>query len=93
MRINGNKERDYSECMRLLGGRLTAMDIDTELLALATKVSALEERMNTIQQEYKTDIARLAEDAAKRETRMLIAIVGAIGIAAAILGVVISLTD
>ena len=27
--------------------------------------------MNTMQAEYKTDIARLAEDAAKRETRLV----------------------
>lgn len=33
-----------------------------------TAVSVLEERMKTMQAEYKTDIARLAEDAARRET-------------------------
>ena len=35
------------------------------------RLAVLEERMNTMQAEYKTDIARLAEDAAKRETRLV----------------------
>ena len=42
--------------------------------------------MNTMQAEYRTDIARLAEDMAKRETRMLLAVAAMIGIAVAILG-------
>ena len=47
---------------------------------------ALEERMNTKQAEYKTDIARLAEDAAKRETRMLLAVIGVMALGIAVLG-------
>ena len=49
--------------------------------------------MNTKQAEYKTDIARLAEDmakrdtdAAKRETRMLIAVISVMALGLAILG-------
>ena len=34
---------------------------------LARQVAALKERMNTMQAEYRTDIARLAEDMAKRD--------------------------
>lgn len=34
---------------------------------LARQLAVLEERMNTMQAEYRTDIARLAEDMAKRE--------------------------
>ncbi len=34
---------------------------------LAKQIAALEERMNTKQAEYKTDIARLAEQIAKRD--------------------------
>ena len=56
---------------------------------LAAKVAALEERMNTRQAEYKTDIARLAEDAAKRETRLIITMAGLVIAAVAILGVLI----
>ena len=36
---------------------------------LSERLVALEERMNTVQAEYRTDIARLAEDMAKREAR------------------------
>lgn len=36
---------------------------------LARQLAVLEERMNTIQAEYRTDIARLAEDMAKRDVR------------------------
>jgi len=53
----------------------------------------LEERMKTMQAEYKTDIARLAEDAAKRdaeaakrETRLIVTIAGLLAVAVAILG-------
>jgi len=48
--------------------------------------------MNTMQAEYKTAIARLAEDmakrdteAAKRETRLILAILGIVGLAVALL--------
>ncbi len=34
---------------------------------LARQLAALEERMKTMQAEYRTDIARLAEDMAKRD--------------------------
>ncbi|MYF88541.1 MAG: hypothetical protein F4186_03725 [Boseongicola sp. SB0676_bin_33] len=34
---------------------------------LARKLAVLEERMKTMQAEYRTDIARLAEDMAKRD--------------------------
>ena len=78
---------------------------------LAAKLVALEERMNTKQAEYKTDIAllgkqmaermsaqdaRMAENAvenAKRETRLLLAIAGMFGLATAILGVLIRLSQ
>ena len=61
---------------------------------LAAKVAVLEERMNTKQAEYKTDIAMLAADnarleteIAKRDTRQLMAIAAMIGIATAIIGI------
>lgn len=54
-----------------------------------TAVAVLEERMKTTQAEYKTDIARLAEDAAKRETRLIVTLVGLVIGAVAILGVLI----
>ncbi len=59
---------------------------------LAVQLARLEERMKTMQAEYKTDIARLAEDAAKRdaeaakrETRLILAMAGFIAVAVAIL--------
>ena len=42
-----------------------------------------------MQAEHKTDIARLAEDAAKRETRLIVTLVGLVIGAVAILGVLI----
>ena len=48
-------------------------------------LAPLEERMKTHQADYRTDIARLAEDMARRETRLLLAIAGMIGLAVAIL--------
>ena len=36
---------------------------------LSERLAVLEERMNTVHAEYRTDIARLAEDMAKREAR------------------------
>ena len=66
----------------------------SEQSGLAAKVAVLEERMNTKQAEYKTDIAMLAADnarleteIAKRDTRQLMAIAAMIGIATAIIGI------
>ena len=41
--------------------------MSTELQQLTTKGAVLEERMETRQAEYKTDIARLAADVARRD--------------------------
>ena len=56
---------------------------------LSERIARLEERMKTMQADYKTDIARLAEDNAKRETRLIVTIAGLIVAAVAILGVLI----
>ena len=45
--------------------------------------------MKTMQAEYKTDIAMLAADIAKRDKQLLLAIAGIVGLATAILGVLI----
>ena len=45
--------------------------------------------MKTMQAEYKTDIARLAEDNAKRETRLIVTIAGLLAFAVAVLGLLI----
>ncbi len=45
--------------------------------------------MNTDQAEYRTDMERLAEDNAKRETRLILTMAGLIVGAVAILGVLI----
>ncbi len=52
---------------------------------LSERIARLEERMKTMQADYKTDIARLAEESAKREIRLLLAILGMIALAVAIL--------
>lgn len=64
--------------------------MSAELQQLTTDVAVLEERMETRQAEYKTDIGRLAEDAAKRETRLVITVAGMLALAVAILGTLIS---
>ena len=45
--------------------------------------------MNTHQAEYRTEIARLAEDSAKWETRMLLAVAWLISVGVVILGMLI----
>ena len=52
---------------------------------LSERIARLEERMKTMQAEYKTDIARLAEEMARRETRLILALAGIIALAVAIL--------
>lgn len=66
---------------------------DSTITELARQVAALEERMNTKQAEYKTDIARLAEENAKRETRIILAVFGAVALGTAILGFLIRLPN
>lgn len=46
-------------------------------------MAALEERMNTKQAEYKTDIAKL-------ENRIVFVVLGAVGLATAVLGLLIA---
>ena len=50
------------------------MSAENEIFVV--QLARLEERMNTVQAEYKTDIARLAEDAAKRDKQSTFMIVG-----------------
>jgi len=38
-----------------------------DIHALSERIAVLEERMNTMHAEYRTDVARLAEDMAKRD--------------------------
>ena len=63
---------------------------------LATKLAVLQERMKPMRAEYKTEIARLAEDhakrdaeATKRETRLIMTIAGLLAFAVAVLGFLI----
>ena len=72
--------------------------MDTEWkIRCAERLTAMEGQMKTMQAEYKTDIARLAEDNAKREMRlvvMMVAIVGvAVAAATAVLGTMIAVID
>ena len=52
---------------------------------LSERIARLEERMKTMQAEYKTDIERLAKELAQRDRAMLLAIFGMIALAVAIL--------
>ena len=73
------------------------MGSEPDINELARQVAVLEERMNTRQAEYESaldrfraDMASMREDFAARETRMLLAIAGMLGLAVAILGFVLS---
>ena len=57
---------------------------------VARKVAVLEERMKTMQAEYKTDIALLAKQMAENQTRLLLAIAAMIAVGVTILGLVLS---
>ncbi len=63
---------------------------------LARQVAVLEERMNTMQadlsatlERFLVDMATRDVEAAKRETRMLLAIAGMLGLAVAVIGFLI----
>jgi len=43
--------------------------------------------METKQAEYRTDIARLAEDMAKRDTRLLLWVIAVVGLGIAVIGI------
>lgn len=57
---------------------------------VARNVAVLEERMKTMQAEYKTDIAMLAKQMAENQTRLLLAIAAMIAVGVTILGLVLS---
>ena len=56
---------------------------------LAAKLAVLEKRAKTMQAEYKADVARLAEDNAKREFRLIMTIAGLLAFAVAAIGLLI----
>ena len=62
------------------------MSLTPDTHQLARQLAILEKRMKTMQSECRTDIARLAEDMAKRDTRMLLFVAAIIGLGIAILG-------
>ena len=57
---------------------------------LDKRSAVLEERMETKQAEYRTDIARLAEQAANRHTQLILAIAGMLALAVTVLGLWLS---
>ncbi len=64
---------------------------------LSERIAVLEERMNTSYErlradmaDWKTDMANWKTDMARRENRLLIAILGGIAVATAVLGVLIA---
>ena len=57
---------------------------------LARQLAVLEERMKTHQAEYKTDIARLAENIARRDTHMLLSIAAIMVLGLTILGFILA---
>ena len=61
------------------------------------QVAVLEERMKTMQAEYRTDIARLAEDMAKRdasaanrETRLILAMIVIVSVAVGLIAMIVT---
>ncbi|MDE0058222.1 MAG: hypothetical protein OXI22_17540 [Defluviicoccus sp.] len=67
------------------------MELSERLARLEGEMAAVEARSETRQAEYRTDIARLAEDMAKRETRLLLAVAGMFSLAVIVLGLLIRL--
>ena len=55
------------------------------LHGLARELAVLDERMNSKQQEYKTDIAKLAAQLANRDRAMILAVVSVVALGIAIL--------
>ncbi|MCY4260977.1 MAG: hypothetical protein OXC91_12035 [Rhodobacteraceae bacterium] len=74
------------------------MESESDMHTLARQMAVMEERMKSMKADYESALDRLRadmalhrEDGAKRETRMLLAMAGMIGLAVAILGILISL--
>ncbi len=57
---------------------------------LSERIAVLEERMNTSYERLRADMADWKTDMARRENRLLIAILGGIAVATAVLGVLIA---
>jgi len=55
---------------------------------LNERVARLEERMETMKSEYRTDIARFAEDLAKQETRLVFYMIAIVGVGLTVFGFV-----
>jgi len=55
---------------------------------LNERVARLEERMETMKAEYRTDIACLAEDLAKQETRLVFYMIAIVGVGLTVFGFV-----
>ena len=56
---------------------------------LSERIAVLEQKMETHKQEYKTDIAMLAEKMDRRDN-MLLAVLGGLAVATAVLGLLIN---
>ncbi len=61
------------------------MEQEPTLHGLERQLAVLEERMNTKQQDYKTDIAKLAAQLANRDRAMILAVVSVVALGIAIL--------
>ncbi len=58
-------------------------------MSAETRIAVLEERMKTMQAEYKTDIKDLARQIAERDSRLLLAMIAIAGVSVGIIGVTI----
>ena len=67
------------------------MELSEPLARLEGEMAAVEARTEARQAEYRTDIARLAEDMAKRETRLLLSVAGMVSLAVIVLGLLMRL--
>ena len=70
------------------------MSGEADIHELAPQIAVLEERMNTKQAEYKTDIGQLRAELASRDTGLVLVVVGTIiaaaGLATAVLDILIT---
>ncbi len=66
---------------------------EAQYCELKMQIKALEERMNTKQAEYKTDIAKLQTDLERRDKDTMWRQIALFAVATAAIGLMIALTD
>ena len=78
----------FSSCLECMSDERMA-ELAERMARFEGEAKAMEARAETRQHEYKTDIARLSEESARRETRMLLAMAGIVSLGVVVLGFLI----